>query len=84
MPAPVLSEAREELRQRGCRVYYREIDDRQNAGSFAEELKQWSERLKPSRLIVVEPVPILIFLDSSPDFQGSRSSKTYWMHLFGR
>ncbi len=46
---------RDELRRRGYRVDYRELDDKANKGSFSEELKAAIRRHKPQRVIVVEP-----------------------------
>ena len=46
---------RDELRRRGFRVDYRELDDVENKGSFREELKEAIRRHKPRRVIVVEP-----------------------------
>ncbi len=46
---------RDELRQRGWKVDYRELDDPDNAGSLLAELKQAIARYRPSRVIVVEP-----------------------------
>ncbi|MHB9005817.1 MAG: cryptochrome/photolyase family protein [Limisphaerales bacterium] len=46
---------RDALRQRGITVHYRELDDRDNAGSIAAELTAFARRLRPQRLIVVEP-----------------------------
>ncbi|MBV8402035.1 MAG: cryptochrome/photolyase family protein, partial [Acetobacteraceae bacterium] len=39
----------------GGRVIYSELDDPENRGSFAEEVRRWAAELKPERLIVLEP-----------------------------
>lgn len=46
---------RNELRQRGLRVYYRQLDDPQNTRNFAAELRYWCRALHPECLIAVEP-----------------------------
>jgi deoxyribodipyrimidine photolyase-related protein len=46
---------REELRAKGLCVYYAELDEPDNTGSFSGELKRWCELLKPVRLVAVEP-----------------------------
>src|SRR6056297_2627712 len=46
---------RDSLRDRGFTVHYRELDDPENAGSFAGELERTVPELEPERLIVVEP-----------------------------
>lgn len=46
---------RDAVRARGMVVHYRELDDPHNAGSFSAELAAAIRRLKPQRLIVVEP-----------------------------
>lgn len=43
------------LRQRGWTVHYTELDDKQNAGSFAPEIQRHVRRLKPVGLRVLEP-----------------------------
>lgn len=45
---------RDELRSRGWRVFYRELDDPENRGSLAAELAAAVARERPERLIVVE------------------------------
>ncbi len=46
---------RSELRRHQNRVIYRELDDPDNRGSFAEELGACVREVRPERLIVVEP-----------------------------
>ena len=46
---------RDVLRGRGITVHYREVDEKENAGNFAGELKAALHRLKPQRVMVVEP-----------------------------
>ncbi len=46
---------RERLRKRGWTVHYRRLDDPDNAGNLDGELSQAVARLKPQKLIVVEP-----------------------------
>jgi len=46
---------RDEQRARGRRVLYVELDDPENRGSFAGEVRRWADALKPERLIVLEP-----------------------------
>jgi deoxyribodipyrimidine photolyase-related protein len=46
---------RNALRRRGFRVCYRQLDDAENRGSFAAELKATVQKMTPRRLIVVEP-----------------------------
>ncbi|MFO8078930.1 MAG: cryptochrome/photolyase family protein [Armatimonadota bacterium] len=46
---------RESLRDRGFTVHYHALDDPENAGSFAGELRRTIPDLAPERLIVVEP-----------------------------
>jgi deoxyribodipyrimidine photolyase-related protein len=46
---------RSTLEGRGVTVHYRELDERGNRGTFAGELAASVERLRPQRLIVVEP-----------------------------
>jgi len=43
------------LRRRRIRCFYRQIDDPDNRGSFAEELGRCVRRCRPAGLIVVEP-----------------------------
>lgn len=45
----------ESLRAEGIRVDYRKLDDAENAGSFVAEIESAIKRLKPQRLIIVEP-----------------------------
>ncbi len=47
--------AREAFRKRKITVHYRQIDDRGNRGTLGEELAGAMQRLRPERLIVVEP-----------------------------
>ncbi|MGV3756325.1 MAG: cryptochrome/photolyase family protein, partial [Verrucomicrobiota bacterium] len=46
---------RERLRKRGWTMHYRQLDDAENAGSLEAELSYAIARLKPQKLIVVEP-----------------------------
>ena len=46
---------RDALTQRGIPVLYRQLDDPGNLGSLARELEAAVRRLRPRRLIVVEP-----------------------------
>lgn len=46
---------REALRERGLRVDYRQLDDPENQHSFARELAGAIARLRPKKLIVVQP-----------------------------
>lgn len=45
----------EELRKDDKTVHYRKLDDKENQGSFGEELKSAVSKLKPEKLIVTEP-----------------------------
>ena len=46
---------RDELRARGIRVYYRQIDDPQNHGTLSAEIEARVRELQPQKLIVLEP-----------------------------
>jgi deoxyribodipyrimidine photolyase-related protein len=46
---------RDALRQAGRTVYYRQLDDPANRGSFAAELAEFVQTHRPARLLVVEP-----------------------------
>ncbi|HEY9173345.1 MAG TPA: cryptochrome/photolyase family protein [Verrucomicrobiae bacterium] len=46
---------RETLRIRGIRVFYRQLDDRENQHTFSGELAAIIARLRPEKLIVVQP-----------------------------
>jgi deoxyribodipyrimidine photolyase-related protein len=46
---------RDELLVRGIPVHYREMDDPENGGSFANELEARVRELQPQKLIVLEP-----------------------------
>ena len=46
---------RDELAERGLRVGYSELDDRDNRGSFAREIERWVKQLEPAKLILVQP-----------------------------
>jgi deoxyribodipyrimidine photolyase-related protein len=46
---------RDQLRARGWRVFYRQLDDPSNAGSLAGELARSLRELQPQRVVVVEP-----------------------------
>jgi deoxyribodipyrimidine photolyase-related protein len=43
------------LEARGLRAHYSRIDDPQNRGDFAGEIRRWWDRLAPQRLVVLEP-----------------------------
>jgi deoxyribodipyrimidine photolyase-related protein len=45
----------EALRQRGWPAHYARIDDRANRQGFASEIRRWWERLRPERLVTLEP-----------------------------
>ena len=44
-----------DLRNRGYRVHYTTLDDPQNRGSFAEEIKRWVHKTRPERIVCVRP-----------------------------
>lgn len=46
---------RDQLLERGWRVFYRQIDDPSNSGTLAAELVRSLRELQPQRVIVVEP-----------------------------
>ncbi len=46
---------RDELVDRGLRVHYSELDDRNNRGSFGEELERWINKTRPESVSVVQP-----------------------------
>ena len=46
---------RDEQRAAGRRVHYSELDDPQNRGNFSDEIRRWADKLKPQRLIVLQP-----------------------------
>lgn len=46
---------RDQLRKKRFRVDYRELDDRSNLGTLADELVAAVKRIRPERLILVEP-----------------------------
>lgn len=46
---------RDEQRAAGRRVYYGELDDPDNRGTFADEIRRWYAALRPQRLIVLRP-----------------------------
>lgn len=46
---------RDALRKKGMTVDYRQLDDRDNQGGFAEEFRQACRRLSPERIVLVEP-----------------------------
>jgi deoxyribodipyrimidine photolyase-related protein len=46
---------REEQREAGRRVFYSELDEPENRGNFAEEIKRWLTRLQPQRMIALRP-----------------------------
>lgn len=45
---------RDDLKQRGWKVHYRQLDDAANSGTLAEELKTVIQALRPGKLIMVE------------------------------
>lgn len=45
---------RDELKQRGWRMHYRQLDDPDNAANFGDELKAAVRELRPGKLIMVE------------------------------
>jgi deoxyribodipyrimidine photolyase-related protein len=45
----------DEIRQRGWRIHYRQLDDPDNQGSLFAELRQSIERLKPQGLVICPP-----------------------------
>lgn len=46
---------RDELRERGYKVEYAQLDDPENRGSIESELGRWLHELKPERLVCVQP-----------------------------
>jgi len=46
---------RSALEARGMRVHYVELDDRNNRGSFHEEISRWIHKTRPDKLIVCKP-----------------------------
>ena len=46
---------RDEARAAGRRVHYAALDDPENCGTFAGEVRRWTEALRPERLIVLHP-----------------------------
>lgn len=46
---------RDSLRKRGSTVHYRQLDDRGNRGSLASELEIAIKKLRPQRIVMVEP-----------------------------
>ena len=46
---------RDTLRKRGFTVHYRQLDDRGNRGSFASEFEAAVKKLRPQRIVMVEP-----------------------------
>jgi deoxyribodipyrimidine photolyase-related protein len=46
---------RDGLRERGLRVHYAALDEPGNTGSFAGEVGRWARRVRPARLIVLQP-----------------------------
>ena len=46
---------RDDLRRRGITVYYRQLADRGNRGTFSSELAAAARKYRPQRLILVEP-----------------------------
>ncbi len=46
---------RDALRNRGWPVHYRQLQDEDNAGTLAAELRRAIQRLQPLRLVLVEP-----------------------------
>ncbi len=46
---------RDELEDRGTRVHYAELDDRNNRGNFGDELERWINKTRPESVHVVHP-----------------------------
>ncbi|MEO3433581.1 cryptochrome/photolyase family protein [Inquilinus sp. CAU 1745] len=46
---------RDEQRSAGRRVYYSELDDPANRGSFADEISRWTTALQPKAIVVLQP-----------------------------
>ena len=46
---------RDSLQRRGFAVYFRQLDDRGNKGNFADELKVAVRKLRPQKLLMVQP-----------------------------
>ncbi len=46
---------RDALKKRGMTVHYRQLDDRGNRRNFADEFKAAVKRLRPQRVVLVEP-----------------------------
>ena len=46
---------RDSLRKRNIQVEYRSLDDRSNSGEFAEEFEEALVRLRPDRIVMLEP-----------------------------
>ena len=45
----------QELETKGRRVHYTELEDTNNRGSFAEELRRWVHKTRPDKLIITKP-----------------------------
>jgi deoxyribodipyrimidine photolyase-related protein len=77
-----------ELRAAGIQVIYRRMDDPANHGSFAAELAETLEHLRPAKVIVVEPGEWRVaeslrpFAEFRPDrhFYCSREEFGEWAH----
>ncbi len=46
---------RQDLGEKGFRVHYAGLEDRNNRGSFAEEIKRWVHKTRPDKLILTKP-----------------------------
>jgi deoxyribodipyrimidine photolyase-related protein len=63
---------RDEMRERGIRVEYRALEDKGNLGSLRDELRSTIERLKPARVVVVEPGDYRVkqeLLEAAPEIE---------------
>ncbi|MDX1528717.1 MAG: cryptochrome/photolyase family protein, partial [Gammaproteobacteria bacterium] len=46
---------RDELKERGMRVHYAELEDKNNRGELGEELERWINKTRPESVAVVQP-----------------------------
>ncbi len=46
---------RQDLDEKGFRVHYAALEDRDNRGSFAEEIKRWVHKTRADKLILTKP-----------------------------
>ena len=84
---------RDELESQGLRVYYRLLDDPNNRGSLSAELKAAVAKLRPERIICVEPgdyrvrtalLDAVPALDILPDRHFLCSLDQFKAHAHGR